>query len=246
MLHIIYRSYGGENLKNRPDFYSKLVCLYSFIDSVLMIDEEVKLIFMNDGPIQDDKIEVMKKYGDIISLPSLGNSPSFREALNLALNLSDSDLVYFAEDDYLYKPEAFKNMLLAFKELPNVDYITLFDHSDRYIRKDDSLGGKCKIFITINLHWRTCESTCMTFGARVSTFKKDKKKFYSISILDIPEDRILWRFLLGQKKYFYKFPKRILVSPIPSLCSHIDLNGLAPIVDWGELSTFIREKYSID
>lgn len=44
------------------------------------------------------------------------------------------------------------------------------------------------------------------------------------------------------KKYFYKFPKRILVSPIPSLCSHIDLNGLAPIVDWGELSTFIREK----
>ncbi|MFZ1572739.1 MAG: glycosyltransferase, partial [Candidatus Kapaibacterium sp.] len=113
MLHIIYRSYGGENLKNRPDFYSKLVCLYSFIDSVLMIDEEVKLIFMNDGPIQDDKIEVMKKYGDIISLPSLGNSPSFREALNLALNLSDSDLVYFAEDDYLYKPEAFKNMLLA-------------------------------------------------------------------------------------------------------------------------------------
>ena len=51
MLHIIYRSYGGENLKNRPDFYSKLVCLYSFIDSVLMIDEEVKLIFMNDGPI---------------------------------------------------------------------------------------------------------------------------------------------------------------------------------------------------
>ena len=30
-LHLIYRLYGGENLKGRPDFYNKRTSLASFL-----------------------------------------------------------------------------------------------------------------------------------------------------------------------------------------------------------------------
>ena len=55
MLHLIYRSYGGENRKGRPDFYSKQVALASFVRSFRALEPgQAEVVFLNDGPIPAD------------------------------------------------------------------------------------------------------------------------------------------------------------------------------------------------
>ena len=140
-LHIFYRSTGGDNKKDRPPYYSKMLCLRSFLRAFARVRDRASITFVNDGPMPDDRLAVMGEWGTIVSFPGLGNSPSYRETLALALALPPDSLVYFAEDDYLYTEPALEKMLAAFDELPRIDYVTLFDHLDRYLRTDDSRRG---------------------------------------------------------------------------------------------------------
>src|SRR5690348_13518777 len=117
-LTILYRSTGGDNPKNRPPYYNKMLCLRSLLRSFERVGERGSIIFINDGPMPDDRLAVMERYGKIVSLPGLGNSPSYRETLKIALELPKDSLVYFAEDDYLYTLPAMEKMLTAFDELP--------------------------------------------------------------------------------------------------------------------------------
>jgi hypothetical protein len=232
MLHIFYRSTGGDNKKDRPPYYSKMLCLRSFLRAFARVRDRARVTFVNDGPMPDDRLAVMAEWGEIVSFPGLGNSPSYRETLALALRLPSDSLVYFAEDDYLYTEPAFEKMLAAFDELPRVDYITLFDHLDRYLRTDDSRRGYSRVYIAGGHHWRTVESTCMTFGARVSRLKSDAWIHRLGTVPKTPRDREIWRCTQGEKQFFWKLPKRTLIGPIPSLATHMDPAGLSPNIDW--------------
>ena len=50
-LHVVMRSHGGENRKNRPDFYDKTVCLASLIRAAESVQPPPVTVFFNDGPI---------------------------------------------------------------------------------------------------------------------------------------------------------------------------------------------------
>ena len=47
-LRIIYRSYGGENMKDRPPYYGKTLALQSLLRAAEAVDADI--LFMNDGP----------------------------------------------------------------------------------------------------------------------------------------------------------------------------------------------------
>ena len=64
-LHLVYRSYGGENLKRRPFYYSKMLALISFVRAATKV-RDAELLFLNDGPIPDDKLAVMSRYGRVV------------------------------------------------------------------------------------------------------------------------------------------------------------------------------------
>jgi hypothetical protein len=231
-LHIFYRSTGGDNKKNRPPYYSKMLCLRSFLRAFARVRDRASITFVNDGPMPDDRLAVMKEWGRIVSFPGLGNSPSYRETLALAVALPEEGLVYFAEDDYLYTEPALEMLLAAFDTLPEIEYVTLFDHLDRYIRTDDSRRGYSRVYLAGGMHWRTVESTCMTFGARVEALKNDAWIHKLGTVPKTPRDRAIWRCTQGEKEFFWKFPKRTLIGPIPSLATHMDPEGLAPNIDW--------------
>lgn len=240
-LHIYYRSTGGDNRKDRPPYYSKMLCLQSFLRAYERVRHRASITFVNDGPMPDDRLAIMETWGKIVSFPGLGNSPSYRETLAMAVALPDDALVYFAEDDYLYTEPALEKLLDAFDTLPEVDYVTLFDHLDRYTRRDDSRRGYSRIFLAGGLHWRTVESTCMTFGARASKLKRDAWIHRLCTIPKTPRDRTIWRCAQGEKEFFWKFPKRTLIGPIPSLATHMDPEGLAPNVDWERVAGEVGE-----
>jgi len=235
-LHVLYRSTGGENQKGRPPFYSKTLCLGSFLRAFGRIRDRGSITFVNDGPMPEERTAVMEQWGTVVSLPGLGNSPSYREAIRMATELPDGELVYFAEDDYLYTEWALVKLLAAFDELPTVDYITLYDHLDRYRRKDDIRAGLSRMFLAGGHHWRTVDSTCMTYGARTERLKRDLWIQQLCTVPRTPRDRTLWRMVQGAGLFFWKLPKRRLIGPVPSLATHMDLYGMAPNVDWKKVA----------
>lgn len=237
-IHFIYRSSPKDNKSDkRPEYFSKLDCLRSFLSSYNLLEDDRKgdQIFLNDGNIESKISNLMySQKGKIISLDELGNSKSLRKAYEIFLksNWDENDVVYFAEDDYLYKPEAFICLANAFVEIQEGDYFSLYEHPDRYNRTDDADGGKSKIYLSQNCHWRTVESTPQTYGVRVKVLKSDIWIHKLGSKGRIPRGRETFRASLGLGKYFLKFPKRKLLSPIPSLATHMETKFLSPLVDW--------------
>jgi hypothetical protein len=234
MLHLIYRSSGATNLKNRPEFFDKSVALGSFLRAVQGLDTPRTVLFLNDGPIPEERLRLMRGAGRVVELPGLGNSGSYRRALAEATapGLADADLVYLSEDDYLYLPAAFRNLVTAAEAIPEASYFTLYDHRDRYTRTDDADGGRARIFLVGDHHWRTVESTCMSYGARVGALRGDARIHAWASREVIPEDRAMWRRIQGLGIYRFKFGRRKLVSPIPTLATHLETEYLAPGADW--------------
>lgn len=242
---ILYRSTGDEKKEGRPVFFAKLLCLHSLLQSVQYVQPPANIVFINDGHMPNDRLWIMQSHGKIVSLEGIGNSQSYRVALDMALQLPDDQIVYFAEDDYLYTPSAFTQMLDLFRDLPVINYVTPYDHPDRYTRTDDARGGFSRVYIAGGMHFRTVESTCMTYGARVKSLRSDAWIHRLFTKFNTPRDRGMWRMILGLKQYGLKFPKRTLVGPIPSLATHMVSTLMAPNVDWQAVSSEVLRNVSL-
>ncbi|SEP21393.1 hypothetical protein [Trujillonella endophytica] len=125
-LHLVYRSYGGENKKGRPEYFDKMACLLSFLRSAHEVDAH--LVFVNNGPIAEDRVRLMRAAGEIVDLPGVGVHESYLSALRLATHgtWDDDDVVAYSEDDYLYRPEAFPALVRAAAVVPEADYFGLY------------------------------------------------------------------------------------------------------------------------
>ena len=62
-VHLVLRSYGGENLKRRPSYYSKLLALTSFVRAASRLPD-AEVIFLNDGPVPPLHLELMERFGE--------------------------------------------------------------------------------------------------------------------------------------------------------------------------------------
>jgi hypothetical protein len=134
-------------------------------------------------------------------------------ALGLAAYYPDDTLIYFVEDDYLHLPSAPK-LLQECSEIENADYITLYDHPDKYGPLYHN-GEWTFIFRTASSHWRWTISTCMTFAARVKTLKEDMNTWEAWCQGPNPEDHRAFCHLREQQK--------MLAECIPGAAVHTDL-----------------------
>ncbi|MEI2764230.1 MAG: hypothetical protein V9F82_00840 [Dermatophilaceae bacterium] len=129
----MYRSYGGENLKGRPPFYSKDLALWSLLRAAQ--SAAVRPTFLNDGPIPEARLDVMGSRGEVRSLSQrpAGMRSSYWSALRFAARSSwpDDDVVLFSEDDYLYTPDALVRLAEAADALPGVSYFAPYASTPR-------------------------------------------------------------------------------------------------------------------
>jgi len=179
-VRLLFRSYGGENMKGRPDFYSKLVGLLSFLRAA----EEVggTPVYMNDGPIPPDRLRVMEATGEVIQLSGLGMRGSYITGLRYAAHRwDDDDLVWFSEDDYLYRPEALRRLRDAATAIPEVEYFALYAslpskpvEPEGYplVRRPSGWRDLAPWSVDDQL-WVRVYSTASTFGARVGELRED-------------------------------------------------------------------------
>jgi len=176
-LHTIYRTTGSENRKARPEWYSKSLALESYLGSLGAVGDAGDLVFVVDGPMADTELVRLRRAGEVVQLDGVGNSSSYRWALDRAYerpSWADDDLVYFAEDDYLYRPGALPALLGAATRIDAAAFLTPYDAPD-YYDLDVHLRYRAQHehdrWDVDGVTWRAVRSTTMTFAARLGALR---------------------------------------------------------------------------
>lgn len=245
MLYCLYRLSDKGNPKNKLENATKMNCLDNFLSE---FGNENTIVIADN--CEQKTIDDIKKRNVSIIETSLGVAKGILFAFDYAVqNFKEDDFVYFVEDDYFHKKGSKQTLLEGFGI---ADYVTLYDHPDKYVDfekgGDNPLinnGGETgKMLLTKSTHWKTTNSTTMTFAAKVKTLIEDKKIFYSAyngktMLGDFYLFRILTKNFLNIKDlitfYHFGLKKRRLIASIPGFSTHCELKYLSPLTDWRAL-----------
>ena len=149
---------------------------------------------------------------EIVRTPKIGNAGTFALQGQFLMSQKSSDAIYFAEDDYLYRPKTFRKMLefLSNNESasPRVDFLTPYDHPD-YRLHPLHRGVHGRSFDFRGQKWTTVSTTCLTFLTRQETLKKTWPHF--ASYLQGATDAALWSALT---RMLYKHPVKLVRDSI--------------------------------
>jgi glycosyltransferase involved in cell wall biosynthesis len=182
-LRLVYRSYGGENLKLRPFYYSKMLTLVAFIRAAEYVPD-ADLLFFNDGPIPADKLAIMEARGKTVQIgeQAQGMRTSYRSALELVTSepWADDDVVCYVEDDYLFTDDALVALDEAADGILDASYFSLYGTRANY---DDPAA---RIEHAVPRDWKPRPDRCVgdrtwfnrtsitsTFAARVGALRED-------------------------------------------------------------------------
>ncbi|MEI7826511.1 MAG: glycosyltransferase family 2 protein [Euryarchaeota archaeon] len=230
------------------------LCLKTFKESLGSLNVKMFVLLDNCPPSYED---LFKRYFDaqdleLIRLNGVGNRATFGMQINILLDQRVSEIVYFAEDDYLYLPDQFESMV-EFLQEEQVDFVSPYDHLDYY--ELDLHSQKNFIKLHNDKHWRTAASTCLTFLTTKTKLVKTQNVFRSYTKGN--DDVSLWLSLTKHKlsnplvilKYYrtnghffgiilnaWHFcwrqilfgKRRNLWVPIPSIATHLESEHLAP------------------
>jgi hypothetical protein len=259
-LAIAYRIYPRVSKKPAAWADNKLelsaFCLRSFKESLGPL--RVKIWALLDGcpPAYEDLFRHYFNEDELVimNLNSVGNLQTFSIQVDLLSSQTDADLVYFAEDDYFYLPNALVEMVEFARNNKSVDFVTSYDHSGNYDLPLHRERHWIKPFG--RRHWRTCTATCLTFLARKDSLLKTRALFKTYRNRN--EDGSIWMaitqkwglfdfrvygrnlmmFKLWLKTWFWGFRQILfggshkLWGPLPSLSTHLESTCLAPLIDW--------------
>jgi hypothetical protein len=247
------------------------ICLKSFKESLADLRAKVWVLLDNCPP---QYTRLFQKYVPaedlvLVHLNDAGNRATFARQVEILLSQEDAEIVYFAEDDYLYLPGQFPSMIKFIQANHDVHFISPYDHLDCY--NLDLHRGPKSLRIFDDRHWRTAASTCLTFltnrqtlrGARYalqtySHSNHDCSMWLSLSKESVFSASKLVKCLLSKdprgqaslmaKAWLHGW-RQILFGrkwniwiPIPAMATHLDANALSPAVDWTSL---IKQKTEI-
>ncbi len=196
---------------------------------------------------------------ELIPLGGEGNGATFIRQVDILSAQTEADLVYFAEDDYLYLPQSLERAVDFMRRHPEADFATLYDHADFHSKYVHRFRGK-ELFED-GCRWREVTSSCLTFMSRRETLAESAAVFKTYSK---NSDLGLWLALtkrcicnpwswvrgLGDGLYFtasyalaWRYAwrqilfgkRRTLWSPTPALITHMENSGLGPGVDWEKI-----------
>jgi hypothetical protein len=185
-LYVVCRSVGSENDKTRPPFYSKTLALASLLRTVENVDIPTRMVFANDGPIPAERLAMMRAAGEVLPIRCGSTRSSYRFVLRLPRDRGwdPDDLVWFAEDDYLYTADALSEVVVAAEKLPEADYFTIYSRlrfardatrwHPRYAAEERSDGDPHAVEIG-RARWYRAVGSTSTFGAWVHTVLADER-----------------------------------------------------------------------
>lgn len=216
----------GVHRESRPEWFSKRKCYKSAWD---MTDRDpgtfsMHVIYDGDDSPLLDYIRHSRTAHDAIRRVAFNSYASIGAQWDYADTLT-GDWIYFVEDDYLHTPDAGR----VFMEGANrFQLFTLYDHLDRYHRTDDITAGAESIALTESCHWRTAESTCMTWAVSRSLWEQVR----DLARERGPNDRHLFQDLVRRGIRLWQ--------PMPGRATHCMKGYMSPLVDWAKVSAGVH------
>lgn len=235
-IHIFYRHYNVQTDSQkefeseyktsvRPSWFCYEKCFINLLNSIK--DQNVELHVVFDKAAGDFSDNFISKYRESFTLHEIvaGNDmDSYFTTWKIAQqqNITEGDLIYFLENDYLHVSNWVDLVVEFFQENPKNmrnNYLSLYDHNDKYFYEMyDNLTSK--ILASKNRHWRTTPSTCGSFIINKTVFDLDFNVHTTVhgdhqKFLDI-----------------YSSRGRCVITPLPSLSTHCMTNLLAPTINW--------------
>ncbi|HEX4353859.1 MAG TPA: hypothetical protein VHZ95_13110, partial [Polyangiales bacterium] len=165
------------------------LALASLVRARERVKTPVEIVYLNDGPIPADRLTLMERTGEVLARERLGNKRSLGTAYKLPVerNWPDGDLVWFAEDDHLYRADALTGLVASSSTWPEADYFALYASfgargSASPLEQDatqdltwipnDWRDSEPR---AVNRHpWRRALSYTCSFGGRASAIKRDQ------------------------------------------------------------------------
>jgi hypothetical protein len=194
---------------------------------------------------------------EILNLENIGNKKTFKKQIEILVDQNDSDIVYFAEDDYFYIKDI-KNMV-DFLKSGQADFVTPYEHPACY---DGSHIINNEVRIFNKQRYTTVQHACLTFMTTKKNLLKNKR-YISIFSDWFGSDFVVWgsitlglsyfkyiKLLFSLKNYrletfkvygslfifaLHRFvfnKKYKLFMPINTFATHMESNCLSPIIDW--------------
>lgn len=260
-LAVAYRVYPGLSRAGFPGVRDKeaLVagCLRSF--KAALGDLRVKIWAILDGCPESYAERFRTEFDDVtlVRMERVGNARTFLEQISLLCAQTDSEMVYFAEDDYVYMPGALERMVRFLETLRDTSFLSAYDHPDTYCVPASMPHGDVRLHEA--QEWHTVVSTCLSFMTRRSTLvhvapllktyargnydssiwqslTKTNTRVYAHAPWRLATDTFALRVMakawwFGWKEII-RGPQYTLWVPVPSLATHLAPAYLAPKVDW--------------
>ncbi len=227
-LRVIYRisELTVSGAKGKLENATKIQCL----NNAIRIFDAAELTVLADSVSDTFLSEVQTVFPKVTRISCGSGGSSFRHAANIAMSFDSEDIVYLLEDDYLHLPKATPMLLDGFRV--GADYVTLYDHPDKYIDSVDGGnplvrdGGELtRLKVGQLSHWKITNSTTMTFATRVGTLRSDWSVFLKYCGGNFTDDYKVFRHLA-------KWKRRQLVSSVPGYSTHCETAFLSPFSDW--------------
>jgi hypothetical protein len=224
-MHVIYRISEIGYLKDKPNYINNKNCF----ENALQIFNKANWYVIADN-VSDETKEYLNSKVETVKYVSVGHGAgTFNLALDVALNLPSSEIVYFLENDYLHKLGADK-VLEDGIEL-GFDYVTAYDHPDKYLNPFEGGNPFCsgraedtRVYLGQYCHFKLTNSTTMTFASSVKTLKEDEEVLRKWTKDTHPYDFQIFMEL--------KQVGRRLASSIPGYSTHGETEFLSPLTDW--------------
>ena len=183
-LHAVYRATGKTNDKPRPSGFSKRRSLESFLRAWRACPAAGELVFQTDGEIPAAELALMEEAGRVVPRAGLNLTSSYWAALETAFGAGwpDTDLVYFGEDDYLYRPEAFAAVISAAGALPEADYLAPYATIGHLMPNGEPLheglrrpprGGELLARVD-DVAWHRATSHTLSYAVRLGALRRDR------------------------------------------------------------------------
>lgn len=196
----------------------------------------------------------------LVPLQNAGNHGTFSKQIDILLEQGDSKYIYFAEDDYLYRPVPFSKLVDFLQHGHDVQFVSPFDHPDDYNLNFHDFPKWVQVHN--GHHWRNAASTCLTFLTTRTSLLRYKRIFRSYERRNY--DTSLWISLTKYRVFnlvsMMRYAAeddlfgRILVKawlhsawqnvfglraklwvPMPSFALHLDRHHIAPGFDLAQL-----------
>jgi len=224
----------------RPSWFDSEACFYSLLATITKqnLPIEFDLTVMFDGDETTFKQDYMAKFfsqfkdeirinAQLVLFKGGSDKQSFSYTLDYiaSKNYPEEDWIYLLEDDYLHVDnwvEKFSSLIegkSGSNYKPELNYVTLYDHADKYFHRYYA-DLTSQLYFIESHHWRTTPSTCSTFLVRVKHLLEDTQ-IIKVSLYDY----YYFKDLREQKG-------RTVLSPILGLSTHCSVGFISPGIDW--------------